>query len=183
VTLVGLGWLATILYIDALISPGESGLIYTRSTASVFYALSKNGYVPAAFEKTNNKGVRWFSLAFAFIASLIFFLPFSSWQDLVELVTDASPLMYAGAPLAFGVVRRLHAEKRCACKLPLGEVMSPIAFFMANMIIFWSGWTVAWKLGVCILIGYVMIGANFVFKLNPARRSWAGRRRGGCRPT
>jgi amino acid transporter len=166
-TLVGLGWLSAILYIDALISPGGTGLIYTSSTARVSYGLSKNGYVWPLFEKTNNKGVPWFSLIFAFIASLIFFLPFPSWQDLVELVTDASLLMYAGAPLAFGVFRLHHNERPRAYRLPLGGFWSPVAFFVANMLIFFSGWDVVWKLGICILIGYVLIGSNFAFKLNP----------------
>ena len=166
-TLASLGWLATVLYIDALISPGGTGLIYTSSTARVSYGLSKNGYVPALFEKTNNRGVPWFSLFFAFVASLIFFLPFPSWQDLVELVTDASLLMYAGAPLAFGVFRLHHNERPRAYRLPLGGFWSPVAFFVANMILFWSGWTTVWKLGICIIIGYVLIGISFAFKLNP----------------
>jgi amino acid transporter len=165
-TIVGLGWLATIIYIDALISPGGTGLIYTSSTARVSYGLSKNGYVPDVFEKTTRTGVPWFGLIFAFIASLIFFMPFPSWQDLVELITDASLLMYAGAPLAFGVLRHQHADKPRAYRLPGGTFWSPIAFFVANMLIFWSGWTVVWKLGICIAIGYVMIGISFVFHLN-----------------
>ena len=166
-TLVGLGWLATILYIDALISPGGTGLIYTSSTARVSYGLSKNGYVPSFLESTNDQGVPWLSLIFAFIASLIFFLPFPSWQDLVELVTDASLLMYAGAPLAFGVFRKDHDERSRAYRLPLGGFWSPVAFFVANMLMFFSGWTTVWKLGICIVIGYVLIAITFVFKLNP----------------
>jgi len=102
-------------------------------------------------------------------ASLIFFLPFPSWQDLVELVTDASLLMYAGAPLAFGVFRLHHNEKPRAYRLPGGAFWSPVAFFVANMIIFWSGWTIVWKLGVGIAIGYVMIGVSFALRLQPAR--------------
>src|SRR5207248_4516958 len=51
-TLVSVGWLATILYIDAIISPGGTGLIYTTSTSRVAYGLSRNGYVPSAFERT-----------------------------------------------------------------------------------------------------------------------------------
>src|SRR5881394_621758 len=47
-SLVGVGWLATILYIDAVISPGGTGLIYTTSTSRVAYGLSRNGYFPAA---------------------------------------------------------------------------------------------------------------------------------------
>jgi amino acid transporter len=166
-TLVGLGWLATILYIDAIISPGGTGLIYTSSTARVSYGLSKNGYVASIFESTNANGVPWFGLFFTFICGLIFFLPFPSWQNLVELITAASVLMYAGAPLSFGVFRLHHNERPRAYRLPGGEFWSPVAFFVANVLIFWAGWTTVWKLGICILIGYILIGINWVFKLNP----------------
>jgi amino acid transporter len=36
-TLVGLGWLAAVLYIDAVISPGGTGLIYTTASSRVSY--------------------------------------------------------------------------------------------------------------------------------------------------
>jgi amino acid transporter len=166
-TIAGFGWLATILYIDAFISPGGTGLIYTSSTARISYGLSKNGYVPDAFERTDKRGVPWFGLIFAFIAALIFFLPFPSWQNLIELITDASVLMYAGAPLAFGVLRQKHADKPRAYRLPAGEILSPLSFFFANCIIYFTGWTIVWKLGVAILIGYVIMALNFTFKLNP----------------
>src|SRR6185437_180906 len=58
-TLVGFGWLASILYIDALISPGGTALIYVTASSRVSYGLSRNGYVPVVFEKTNKAGVPW----------------------------------------------------------------------------------------------------------------------------
>jgi amino acid transporter len=104
---------------------------------------------------------------FAFVIGCICFLPFPSWQSLVGLITSASVLMYAGAPLSFGVFRRRlpHAER--PWKLPGGEVISPLAFIVANFVILWSGWDTDWKLGVAILLGYVLLGANYLLKLNP----------------
>jgi hypothetical protein len=75
--------------------------------------------------------------------------------------------MYAGAPLAFGVFRLHHNERPRAYRLPAGEFWSPVAFFVANVLIFWAGWVTVWKLGLAILIGWVLIGLTFVFKLNP----------------
>jgi len=46
-------------------------------------------------------------------------------------------------------------------------VLAPVAFIVANLLILWSGWTTDWKLGVAILIGYVILIANRLFKLNP----------------
>ena len=64
----------------------------------------RNGYVPTVFEWTNDRGVPWVGLIAAFVVGCICFLPFPSWQSLVGLITSASVLMYAGAPL---VARRL----------------------------------------------------------------------------
>jgi hypothetical protein len=38
---------------------------------------------------------------------------------------------------------------------------------VASPLILWSGWTTDWKLGVAILIGYAILVANRVFRLNP----------------
>jgi amino acid transporter len=166
-TLVGLGWLATILYIDALISPGGTGLIYTTASSRVSYGLSRNGYVPKIYERTNSRGVPWFGLITAFVIGCVCFLPFPSWKSLVGLITSASVLMYAGAPLALGVFRSRLPDAERPYRLPAARVFAPLAFVVANLLILWSGWTTDWKLGVAILIGYAILTANQVFKLNP----------------
>src|SRR6266536_5317948 len=55
--LVGLGWLATLLRIDAFVSPSGTGLIYQTSTSRVGYGLARNRYFPPAFQRTNSRGV------------------------------------------------------------------------------------------------------------------------------
>jgi amino acid transporter len=166
-TLVSLGWLATILYIDAVISPGGTGLIYATASSRVSFGLSRNGYVPTIYEKTDRRGVPWFGLITAFVIGCVCFLPFPSWRSLVGLITNASVLMYAGAPLALGVFRSRLPDEHRPYKLPFGTVISPIAFIVANYLILWNGWTTAWKLGIAILIGYVILGASRLFGLNP----------------
>jgi amino acid transporter len=168
-SLVGVGWLATILYIDAVVSPGGTGLIYVTGASRVSYGLSRNGYVPTAYERTDRRGIPWCGLVTAFLVGCVCFLPFPSWKSLVGLITSASVLMYAGAPLSLGVFRdRLpHAER--PFRLPAAKLLAPLAFVVANLLILWSGWTTDWKLGVAILIGYVILVANVVLKLNPTR--------------
>jgi len=103
--LAGLGWLATILHIDAFISPFGTGLVYQTSTSRVGYGLGRNRYYPQVLTKTDKNGVPWVSLILAFVFGLVFLLPFPSWKALVGLVTGASVLMYAGAPLSLGAFR------------------------------------------------------------------------------
>ncbi|MGI8667373.1 MAG: APC family permease, partial [Jatrophihabitans sp.] len=61
-TAIGLGWLATLLYIDAVISPADTGLIYTTVTGRISYAMAKNGNAPKGLAKTTSKGVPLMSL-------------------------------------------------------------------------------------------------------------------------
>ena len=168
-TVVGLGWLATILYVDALISPGGTGLIYTTAASRVSYGLSRNGYVPTIYERTNRQGIPWFGLVTAFVVGCVCFLPFPSWRSLVGLITSASVLMYAGAPLALGVFRSRLPEAERPYRAPAARVLAPVSFAVANLLILWSGWTTDWKLGVAILIGYVILAANQALKLNPTK--------------
>jgi len=162
-SIIGLGWLATILYIDAFISPFGTGLMYQTSTSRVGYGLARNRYYPQIFQRTDANGVPWVSLIFAFLFGLVFLLPFPSWHSLVGLVTSASVLMYAGAPLALGALRETVPEADRPYRMPAAGVLGPVAFIVANLIIYWSGFEVLWKLGIAIVIGYVLIGISMRF--------------------
>ena len=171
-TLIGLGWLATILYLDAIVSPGGTGLIYTTSTSRITFGLSRNGYIPVQYESTTPRGVPWLGMITAFVVGCVCFLPFPSWQQLVGFITSASVLMYAGAPLAFGVFRDKLPDVERPYRLPAGGVISPLAFVVANLIILWSGWSTDWRLGVAIIIGYVLLVVSRLLRLNPVRHPW-----------
>jgi amino acid transporter len=161
--LAGLGFWATILRIDAFVSPFGTGLIYQTTTSRVGYGLARNRYFPQIFQSVNSNGVPWFSLIMAFVFGCFFLLPFPSWQDLVGLVTGASVLMYAGAPLSLGSFRRKLPDAVRPYQIPVASFLSPLAFIICSMLIYWSGFTVVWKLGVCLVIGYVLIGISMAF--------------------
>lgn len=162
-TVVGLGWLGFVLYIDAIISPGGTGLIYTTATSRVSYGLAKNGYAPKAFAKTDARGVPWVGLIMSFVTGVVCFLPFPSWQELVGFITSASVLMYAGAPLAYGVFADRLPHHDRPYRLPAGKIISPLSFIVANLIIYWAGWGTLWRLGFAIVLGYVLLGGYALY--------------------
>jgi amino acid transporter len=123
--------------------------------------------VPKVYEQVDRRGIPWFGLFTAFVIGCVCFLPFPSWKSLVGLITSASVLMYAGAPLALGTFRRRLPDADRPYRAPAAAVLAPLAFAVANLLILWSGWTTDYKLGIAILIGYVILAANRVFKLNP----------------
>src|SRR6202008_4128826 len=127
-----LGWLATLLRIDAVVAPFGTGLIYQTSTSRVGYGLARNRYFPQIFQKTDARGIPWVSLIFAFIFGLVFLLPFPSWHSLVGLITGASVLMYSGAPLSLGAFRGQVPEADRPYRLAAASVLAPLAFIVSH---------------------------------------------------
>jgi amino acid transporter len=169
---VGLGWLATILRIDAFVSPSGTGLIYVTGTSRISYGLARNRYYPQIFGRVSSNGIPWVGLIFAFLFGLVFLLPFPSWHSLVNLITDASLLMYAGAPLALGAFRGQVPEAARPYQLPTANVLAPIAFVIANLIIYFSGFETVWKLGITLVIGYALIGIAMAFDRQRPPLEW-----------
>ena len=167
---LGLAWLAYILYADAIIAPVGTGLVYTTTTSRLTYGMSRNGQVPAFFERTTARTqVPVYGLIFAFVMGLVLFLPFPGWQSLVGFITSATVLMYAGAPLALGALRRQKPDLHRSFRLPWAAVLAPVSFIAANWIIYWSGWEVDWKLYMAVILGYALMGISRITHANPVR--------------
>jgi amino acid transporter len=158
-TALGLGWLAVLLYIDAIVSPGDTGLIYTTITARISFAMARNGNAPRVLERTTEKGVPLVGLVLAFVIGLIAFLPFPSWQQLVGFITSATVLSFASGPLVHASMRAQIPDRERPFRLPGGHAIPLLAFWGSNLIVYWSGWTTVWKLMVAVLIGFVLLGA------------------------
>jgi amino acid transporter len=158
---LGLGWLAIILYIDAFISPAGTGLINMGVSARLSYALGHAGYIPRGVSRISSRGVPYLSIILAFIVGLICFLPFPSWQSLVGLITSATVIMYAFAPITLLALRKADPHCPRPYRLPAPSVLAPLAFIAANEIIYWTSWTTVWKLMLAIIAGYVLFGISY----------------------
>ncbi|HUC37757.1 MAG TPA: APC family permease [Acidimicrobiales bacterium] len=162
-----LGWLAWILRVDAVVSPGGTGLIYLTSASRLSFGLSKNGYVPKQFESTTARTrIPVFGVIVTAVIGMLFLLPFSSWASLVDIVTGASVLMYAGAPLALGALRKSKPELTRSYRLPAAGIIAPLSFVLANFIVFWSGWNTVSLLMAVLLVGYILMALSSALHLN-----------------
>jgi amino acid transporter len=160
---VGLAWLAVLLYIDAAVSPGGTGLLYTATSARAAYALGRGRFVPRAVAALSDRGVPLVAIVLSFAVGIIVFLPFPGWQKLVGFITSASALVYGTAPLALASLRRQLPELERPFRLPFAEVLAPLGFIVANPIVYWSGWPVVWRVILAIAIGYVVFALYRAF--------------------
>ncbi len=154
---LGLGWWASILFADAIWSPSGTGNVYVASTSRIMYAMSRNKYFPKAFMWVHPKtGIPVWSMVMTVIVGYVFLLPFPSWSALVGIVSSSTVLIYIIGPISAGTLRRTSGELHRPFKLSGLNVIGPLGFIAATLIIYWSGWKTDSVLLLAMLFGVIM---------------------------
>lgn len=138
--ILNLHWLSSLLYADAVVSPGGSAYVGVAINARHTYALAKNGTFPRFFMKVDERfGVPRRALAVNLVVILVFLLPFGGWQDIVSVMGDMYLLIYAASAVAVAVFRA-EPGGRTAGWVPGLRWIAPISFVVASEFVYWSGW-------------------------------------------
>ena len=155
-TSVGLGWLGVVLIIDALISPGGTGLVYLATTSRLSYSLARVRFLPPVFSGIDRRGVPWFSIIFGGAFGCLLFLPFGGWAKLVGAITAASSFMYSYAPVAAVSLRKSDPGRPRPYKVPGLSIIAPFSFVVSGLIIYWSGTSNVVKLDLAVLFFLIL---------------------------
>ncbi|MGR3931872.1 APC family permease [Streptomyces sp. BRA346] len=142
--ILNLHWLATLLYADAVISPGGSAYVGVAINARHTYALAKNGLLPRFFMRIDPaSGMAHRALLLNLAVIVVFMLPFGGWQDIVSVMGDMYLLIYAASAVAVAVFRAHDRERgvpRAEGQVPGVRWIAPLSFVVASEFVFWSGW-------------------------------------------
>lgn len=168
-SVAGLTWLMYILYADAVVSPSGTGFTYTGTHARLLYGMSKGGFLPKIFSRLNLKGVPWFSLLIGWAVAVLLMLPFPSWNSLVGAITSVAVISYAVGPLAVTHFRRADPGRDRPFRLPRAEILGPLGFVFATLMVYWTGWQVMWRVDIGILVGLILMAIQYA-RLPAARR-------------
>jgi amino acid transporter len=167
-TQAGLGWLATLLVIDAVVSPGGTGLVYLGTSSRLSYGMGRNGYFPKIISRISSRGVPIVSIVIAFVVGMLTFLPFPDWFGLVGLITSATVMMYAMAPLALAGLRKQDPDRPRGYQLPAAWLLCPLSFIAANIVVYVSGYSTIFWLEMFIAVGFILF---FLYQISlPADR-------------
>jgi amino acid transporter len=156
---VGAGWLATLTKIDAVISPSGTGNIYLSSTSRVIYAWSRTGTFFKFFGKIDERtGVPRASLWLTFFLSVFWTLPFPTWNQLVGVISSATVMTYIIGPVSASALRRTASDLQRPFKLGGISIIAPLAFIVASLIIYWTGWSIdSWLIGLQLIVWIVYL--------------------------
>ncbi len=137
--LIGAGWWSLVLYLDAFVSPAGASFIYVTTSSRIIVASGQMDSAPKFMSLASKKGVPWAALLVVFFLGLVFFFPFPSWRKIMTYVSAAIVLTLAIAPIVLLQLRMRLPEYDPPFRLWPAWIIAPIAFYIANAIIFWSG--------------------------------------------
>lgn len=152
---MGLTWFVMIIYADAMISPFGTGYVFTASTARVSYGLSEIGFLPQALKKLTRKGVPIRCIALNYAIGLLLFLPFPGWQKLVSFIISCFIVSYIVGPISLIVLRKTQPSMHRPFLLPKAKFVALLAFYICNLLIFWTGWQTVYKMMIALSIGFL----------------------------
>jgi amino acid transporter len=136
--------------------------VYVATSARLSYALGEEREMPTALASTNKNGVPMVSIIVAFFVGIIAFGPFKSWNALVAVVTAATAIMYAFAPVSLAALHRVDATRKRSYRVPVPKLLLPAAFCCANLIMYWGGFDTTWKLAVAMVVGLALFAIGAV---------------------
>lgn len=156
---LGLAWLANLLFADAVLSPSGTGNIYLSSTARVIFAWARTGTFFRVFGRLRNGvSVPRPALVLTFFLAVFWTLPFPTWSGLVGVVSSATVMTYIIGPISLSALRRTAPNMPRPFRLGGAGVIAPIAFVVASLIIYWTGWKIdGWLIGVQLLMWLVYL--------------------------
>lgn len=154
--LLGLSGVATLLLFDAAFSPFGTTFVYTAATSRILYGMALNNHLPKIFLKVNRHQIPYVTLYANLLVGCLAFLPFPGWQKLVAFLSSASILSYGIGPICLLAMRKLQPNTPRPFKISRSLLISHIAFYVCNLMLYWCGFSILWKLDIALLLGLIV---------------------------
>lgn len=160
----GILWFIRILNVGSVIGPFGNALVATGSNARIAMALSQNGFLPARIQHLSAFDVPIWALVLNFVIGTLFLLTIP-FETVIALNGAAIVLSFAVGPIAVVCLRSLLPDRPRSIRVPAVGFVGMLAFAIATLIVYWSGWDTVWRLGITLLIGLFLLLARFRVRL------------------
>ncbi|WP_336064680.1 APC family permease [Serratia sp. 201] len=138
---LGVGWLAILVVMDAIVSPSGCGNIFMNATPRIVYAWSRSGTFFKYFSHVDKEsGIPRPALWLTFVLAVFWTMPFPSWEAMISVVSASLVLSYAIAPVCVAALRRNAPDMPRPFYLRSFTIVGPISFVIATLIVYWCGW-------------------------------------------
>ena len=155
----GLATIGLIAVVTTLIASFKDGYIYSGGAARVGQTMARyDNYLPPIFSRLTLQGIPMVSLILVLVVVAIYLILLPAFSSLFPLVASALVLSYAPGPLACAIFRQRHPDEPRPYRMPALPVLGPLAFVVASLMVYWSGWTAVRILIPSVVVGVLLLG-------------------------
>lgn len=139
--ILGLGLVAWLLLVTALVSPLGTMGIYIGGSARDLFALSEGGHVGGGVGDVDRRyGVPRRALLVSLSAAILFVFAFPNWGQLATVGTVSTVFTFLAGSTSLLTVRRATSSLGGRFRVPFASAVAPLTFVMASLAVYWTTW-------------------------------------------
>ncbi|MBP6217999.1 MAG: APC family permease [Oligoflexales bacterium] len=139
-TLLGLGWIISLIYIDAVVSPLGTGFTYASAAPRLLHSLGESLPALSPILKLNRFGISHFAVFSVLLAECLSFVFLPDLKAMISLLVADFVLCYTIAPASLLTLRRTMPQLPRIFKLKYAKITSYLAFLCSDLMVFSCGW-------------------------------------------
>ncbi|BFH74119.1 APC family permease [Sulfurisphaera javensis] len=158
--------------IIGIIGPFVTGYIYVGGGMRVLFAMARSKLITEKMKELNEYSVPfWALIVFVVIGALVSYLsaPIPTIYGLIEDSVVAGYIAFAASPVSLTSLKREGKIKEI---IPGTDIISPLAFIFASLIIFWSGWPSVPYSVLLLTVASVIFSVIYKIKENIVNSLW-----------
>ncbi|MDU0443670.1 APC family permease [Staphylococcus haemolyticus] len=164
--LLGINWLAILLYIEAVVSPFGTGVSFVAITGRVLNAMERNSHIPKFLGKINTTyNIPRVAIVFNAIISMVMVTLFRDWGVLAAVISTATLVAYLTGPTTVMSLREMGPKLHRPFRGTMLKVMAPLSFVLASLAIYWAMWPTTAEVILIIILG-LPIYFFYEYKMN-----------------
>lgn len=154
--LLNLGWLSTLLYVDAFVSPFGTGVSFVATTSRALAAMTGTQHMPTRLGEINRKyqTPRRAMVVNMFLGVLLV-ASFRNWSALSNVISTSTLIAYLTGPVTVTALRRQGPKFIRPFRLRGLRWWAPLAYALASLAIYWAKWPTTIEVFGVIAIGLV----------------------------
>jgi len=154
--LLNLGWLSTLLYLDAFVSPFGTGVSFVATTSRALAAMTGSKHMPTKLGEVNRKyQTPRRAMVVNMLLGVVLVAGFRNWSALSNVISTSTLIAYLTGPVTVTALRRQAPNFIRPFRLHAVHWWSPLAYILASLAIYWAKWPTTIEVFGVIALGLV----------------------------
>ncbi|MDE6948674.1 MAG: APC family permease, partial [Limosilactobacillus sp.] len=139
--LLGMNWLAILLYMDAFVSPFGTGVAFVATASRALAAMTHTGHLPQWLGRLERRYmIPRFAMVVDLILAVVMVSLFRNWSLLATVITGSTLIAYLTGPVTVMSLRKMDANLKRPFHPHFMSWLAPFAFVLTSLSIYWTMW-------------------------------------------